>query len=61
MDTEVGKIAKMLAEDKKQSTPLQKQLDKSAKIISVGILIIAAIIFVAGVLFRDKHNLLQIP
>lgn len=54
MDTEVGKIAKMLAEDKKQSTPLQKQLDKSAKIISIGILIIAAIIFIAGVLFRDK-------
>ena len=56
MNTEVGKIAKMLAEDKAQTTPLQKQLDKSAKVISVGILIIAVVIFIAGILFRNKDE-----
>ncbi|MBQ7653042.1 MAG: calcium-translocating P-type ATPase, PMCA-type [Clostridia bacterium] len=44
MDTEVGKIAEMLRGDS-QETPLQKQLDKTAKIVSVAVLAIAVIIF----------------
>ncbi|MEG1509809.1 MAG: calcium-translocating P-type ATPase, PMCA-type [Clostridia bacterium] len=49
MDTEVGKIAKMLAGSDNQTTPLQKQLNKTAKILSLIVLGIAAIIFVASI------------
>jgi Ca2+-transporting ATPase len=50
MNTEVGKIAKMLSTDGDQSTPLQKQLAKTAKIISIAVLAIAAVIFAALIL-----------
>ena len=49
MKTEVGKIAAMLSEEKEQSSPLQKQLGKTAKILSILVLVIAAIIFVIQV------------
>ena len=49
MKTEVGKIAAMLSEEKEQSSPLQKQLGKTAKILSILVLAIAAIIFVIQV------------
>lgn len=51
MDTEVGKIAKMLSQTEEQKTPLQAQLAKTAKILSVVVLAAAAIIF-AVVLLR---------
>ncbi|MBO7156815.1 MAG: HAD-IC family P-type ATPase, partial [Clostridia bacterium] len=38
MNTEVGKIAKMLSEDSGVTTPLQKQLAKTAKFLSVLVL-----------------------
>ena len=50
MNTEVGKIAKMLSEKTDNTTPLQKQLAKTAKVLSVAVLAIAAIIFVASVI-----------
>ena len=50
MNTEVGKIAKMLNEKTDNTTPLQKQLAKTAKLLSVAVLGIAAVIFVASVL-----------
>lgn len=49
MGTEVGKIAKMLGEHDDQQTPLQVQLAKTAKVLSIIILAIAAIIFVAKI------------
>lgn len=48
MNTEVGKIANMLKEEKNTQTPLQGQLAKTAKILSIIVLGIAAIIFVAS-------------
>lgn len=45
MNTEVGKIAKMLSDADEQTTPLQKQLNKTAKVLSIIILVIAVIIF----------------
>ncbi len=45
MNTEVGKIAKMLSSTKAENTPLQKQLAKTAKILSVVVLAIAVVIF----------------
>ena len=44
MNTEVGKIAKMLSEETSTVTPLQKQLAKTAKFLSIGVLAIAAVI-----------------
>lgn len=45
MDTETGKIAKMLNEVKESPSPLDKQLGKTAKILSIAVLAIAAVIF----------------
>lgn len=56
MDTEVGKIAQMLASKEEQKTPLQEQLAKTAKIISIGVLAIAAVIFVFNLIFMAKES-----
>ena len=50
MNTEVGHIANMLNEDEKQITPLQGQLNKTAKMLSILILGIAIVIFVASLI-----------
>ncbi|MFA6866869.1 MAG: calcium-translocating P-type ATPase, PMCA-type [Clostridia bacterium] len=50
MDTEVGNIAKMLSNTANQTTPLQKQLGKTAKILSVIVLVIALVIFAASLI-----------
>ena len=52
MKTEVGKIAGMLRGSDDQTTPLQKQLAKTAKILSIAVLAIAAAIFAAAMI-RD--------
>lgn len=48
MDTEVGKIASMLTSSENQTSPLQKQLGKAAKLLSVIVLAVAAVIFVVS-------------
>ena len=58
MDTEVGKIAGMLNTQEKNDTPLQKQLAKTAKLLSFIVLGIAAVIFVAGILNRGSGETL---
>ncbi len=50
MNTEVGKIAEMLSEDTDSDTPLQKQLAKTAKVLSIAVLAIAAVIFIASLI-----------
>lgn len=50
MGTEMGKIASMLNDTTKERTPLQKDLDKLAKTISIGCLGICGIITLAGIL-----------
>lgn len=50
MATEVGKIAGMLTVSEAELTPLQIKLKELGKILTVGILIIAAVIFAVGVL-----------
>ena len=56
MDTEVGKIAGMLTTQEKNETPLSQQLAKTAKFLSIVVLAIAAIIFVAGFINRDPSQ-----
>lgn len=46
MNTEVGKIATMLTDSSQQTSPLQKQLGKTAKLLSILVLAIAAVIFI---------------
>lgn len=46
MNTEVGKIATMLTDSSRQTSPLQKQLGKTAKLLSILVLAIAAVIFI---------------
>ncbi|NCA67504.1 MAG: ATPase, partial [Clostridia bacterium] len=53
MNTEVGKIAKLLSETESDSTPLQKQLAKTAKILSIVVLAIATIIFAASLIRQN--------
>ncbi len=49
MQTEMGKIAKMLGDVKEAPSPLNKQLGKTAKILSVGVLAVALVIFLVSV------------
>lgn len=49
MDTEIGKIAKILDEENENLTPLQIKLDQLGKMLGYGALIICAIMFLIGV------------
>ncbi len=50
MNTEMGKIADMLAESGDELTPIQKKLNKTGKFISIAVIAIAVVIFVVSVL-----------
>jgi len=50
MNTEMGKIAGMLADSKDETTPIQKKLDKTGKFISIAVIAIAVVIFIVTVL-----------
>lgn len=54
MDTEVGKIAKLLNQDDSSKTPLQIQLAKTAKILSIMVLGIAIVIFIASLINKTS-------
>ena len=56
MNTEVGKIAKMLNESDNSQTPLQVQLAKTAKVLSVVVLAIAAVIFVSAIVIAIQDG-----
>ncbi len=50
MNAEIGKIASMLNTKEKSVTPLQKKLNATGKFISIAVLIIAAAVFIVGIL-----------
>lgn len=50
MNTEIGKIAKMLDEQENELTPLQKKLAELGKILGFGAIIICVIIFLIGLI-----------
>lgn len=58
METEVGKIAGML-EEPESDTPLQKQLNVTAKYLSIAVLAIALIIFVVQVILFQTGDLFK--
>ena len=55
METEMGKIAALLKSTSEKKTPLQVSLDQFGKKLSIGILILCAIIFGVSVLVRGEN------
>ena len=55
MATEMGKIAGMLSEATEEPSPLNKQLSKTAKILSIGVLAVALVIFIVAIC-RNPSN-----
>ena len=49
MGTEMGKIADMLSSAKEEPSPLNKQLSKTAKILSIGVIAVALVIFIVAI------------
>ena len=58
-DTEMGKIAVMISNEKSEQTPLQKSLDKIGKIISISVVIIAIIIFIVEMTIPQNPKILE--
>ena len=54
MNTEMGKIATLLKNTEEKKTPLQMSLDNFGKKLSIGILIICAILFGVSVVLRGE-------
>lgn len=50
MNTQVGKIANMLTLESSPQTPLQKKLEKTSKILGLGVTAICAIILILGLI-----------
>ena len=57
MDTEVGRIAGLLESAKKDPTPLQQELDRTGKRLSIIMLGICAVVFATGLLSSTVWNL----
>ena len=51
MNTEIGKIAKMLNRDSDTQTPMQVRLEKLGKVIGIASVLICLVIFIIGVLY----------
>ena len=54
MQTEIGKIAKMIEDVKPEPTPLQKKMDGLGKLLAKVVVVVAVVIFVVGMIFQDK-------
>lgn len=54
MDTELGKVAKLLKDTKTKKTPLQQNLDNFGKKLSIIILIICGILFAVSIVRGDE-------
>ncbi len=50
MDTQIGKIASMLENEKSPETPLQKKLNQAGKILGLAVMAICAAIFLLGLI-----------
>jgi magnesium-transporting ATPase (P-type) len=57
MDTELGLINKMIGEVEELSTPLTKQMNSFGKVLSIGIVVMAVLLWLAGWFFM----IIQLP
>lgn len=53
METQVGKIAHLLANEESPQTPLQQRLGKIGKALGIGALVICAFVFVLGIIRKS--------
>jgi len=60
MQTEMGKIAGLLQQIPAEATPLQRELDRTGKLLGVAVLIIAAIVVVAIIAVQQVRDLAAI-
>lgn len=61
MDTEVGKIAKIINETEKDEAPLQKKLNKLGKTLGIAALAICVVIFIIGISYgKDVFEMFMI-
>jgi len=58
METEIGKIATLLQEEKDLKTPLQQRLAAFGKRLAISILVICAIVFAAGLMRGEPVTLM---
>ena len=58
-DTELGKIATMLSETKKEETPLQKNIKAVGKIITVIVLVVALITFLLEIFTKPNPDIVE--
>lgn len=56
--TEIGKIAKLLTH-KRAKTPLEKNMERIGKVITYGVLIVVAIVFLSQLIFSKSMNFMQ--
>lgn len=54
MNTEVGKIAKLLKSAQKEPTPLQKQLDALGKTLGIAAIVAVLLIFAVGLIYGNE-------
>ena len=58
-DTEIGKIADILGSSLKEKTPLEKNIDKIGKVLSIGILGIVLVVFAVQLLFNKNQTFID--
>ena len=58
-NTEFGKITKSLTSSKKEKTPLEKNIDKIGKFITIFVLLVAVIVFLIQCLFNKNISVLD--
>ncbi len=58
MDTELGKIAEALSNQKVEITPLQKKINELSKVLSIVVVIITIVMFIVG--YMQGNNVLDV-
>lgn len=59
LHTEIGKIAKLLDESEKEKTPIQQKLAWLGKFITIGVLVVAALIFAVSISVDPAHDFVR--
>ena len=58
-NSEIGKIAKILSSSIKEKTPLEKEIDKIGKILTIGVLAIVFVVFIAKLFLNQNSTFLD--
>ena len=56
MNAEIGKIANLIKNNKKEKTPLEKNIDKIGKVITICVSIIVVVVFLVQIIFSQTIN-----